>query len=189
MKLEQIWHQYEISLRSFLYKNLKNQSDVDDILQDVMLKTHQNLHTLSDVSKLKSWLFQIANNAMMDFYRKQRPSEEVTDEHLGFSESEVSLIEQMGPCIEPFINCLPQQQKELLIAVDIEGISQKEYALSVGENYSTIKSRAQKSRNSLYELFNQCCSFTRDAQGNLLDMNKRANCQVPGRDGDTTQHC
>jgi RNA polymerase sigma-70 factor (ECF subfamily) len=57
MKLEQIWHQYEVSLRAFLFKNLRNQADVDDILQDVMLKTYQNIGTLNDVGKLKSWLF------------------------------------------------------------------------------------------------------------------------------------
>jgi RNA polymerase sigma-70 factor (ECF subfamily) len=179
MKLEQIWHQYEVSLRAFLFKNLRNQADVDDILQDVMLKTYQNIGTLNDVGKLKSWLFQIAHNAMMDFYRKQKPSEEFSEQLHELEASETLLIVEMGPCIEPFINRLATEQQGLLKAIELEGMSQKQYAEQHNINYSTVKSRVQRARDDLYQLFNRCCLFTRDAQGNLIDYTKRDDCNCP----------
>ncbi len=173
MKLESIWHEYHNSLHAFLLKNLKNRADVDDVLQEVLLKTHQNLHTLHDASKLKSWLFQITHNAMLDFYRKQRPTEELDEKSVLSPNNEVSIIEQMGPCVETFIKALPSDQAKLLTAIELEGQEQKQYAQAMGINYSTLKSRVQKSRTQLYDLFNQCCSFSFDKRGNIMEVERK----------------
>ncbi|WP_394130709.1 RNA polymerase sigma factor SigZ [Shewanella maritima] len=183
INIELIWAQYRSSLRAFLTKNVANLDDVDDLLQEVLIKTYNNLDSIRDTKKLKSWLFQIANNTIIDFYRKRgnHPTTALTEQHdmadeHGLSQNE-EMFAQMSDCITPFINGLPKDQADLLSAIEIEGVAQKSYAESHNIKYSTLKSRVQKSRQSLYQLFNQCCEFTLDNQGNLVAYTPRINSQ------------
>ncbi len=91
--LESIWSEYEHAIHAFLRSKVSNEDDVDDLKQEILLKTYQNLGDIRDVSSVKSWLFQIANNAIIDFYRKrarnQRDNDLVADD-LWFEEQEAS---------------------------------------------------------------------------------------------------
>ncbi|MCJ8272648.1 MAG: RNA polymerase sigma factor SigZ, partial [Psychrosphaera sp.] len=71
MNLETLWLAYQSNLKAFLHKNVSNPNDVEDLLQEILIKTHQNLGQLKDSKKVKSWLFQIANHTIIDFYRKR----------------------------------------------------------------------------------------------------------------------
>lgn len=173
MKIEAIWFEYQSSLKAFLLKNVSNADDVDDLLQEIMLKTHQNLHRIEDVNKLKSWLFQVANRAIIDFYRTRAKKDNVNADDLWHENIEASLYQQMTHCVHPFIQALPEEEAMLLTAIEIEGLSQKEYAQQIGVPYSTLKSRVQKGRKLLLEVFNQCCNFSVNEQGELVDVHTK----------------
>ncbi|MFA0051465.1 RNA polymerase sigma factor SigZ [Vibrio breoganii] len=170
MKIETIWAEYQSSLKAFLVKNVSNADDVDDLLQEIMIKTHQNLHRIEDANKVKAWLFQIANRTIIDFYRSRAKQGSVSPEDLWYEEMEESLYQQMSECVLPFIQGLPKPEAELLTAIEIEGVSQKQYAESTGVAYSTLKSRVQKGRQSLLGVFNQCCDFSINDKGELVDI-------------------
>ncbi|PMJ88293.1 RNA polymerase sigma factor SigZ [Vibrio sp. 10N.261.55.A7] len=172
MNIDTIWSEYRNSLKGFLHKNVANHDDVDDLLQEVLIKTYNKLDTIKDKSKLKSWLFQIANNTIIDFYRKSKPHSELQDETVWQSEPE-AVMEELSDCVVPFIQGLPEEHAALLTAIEIEGIPQKEYAENNGIKYSTLKSRVQKSRQLLHGLFSECCEFSVDAQGNVLDYHQK----------------
>ncbi|GEM79956.1 RNA polymerase sigma factor SigZ [Vibrio superstes] len=169
MKIEAIWSEYQTTLKAFLLKHVSNADDVDDLLQEIMLKTHQNLHRIEDVNKLKPWLFQVANRAVIDFYRSRSKKDNFDPDDLWYEHIEKSLYQQMTHCVIPFIQALPEEEAKLLTAIEIEGISQKEYAQQIGVAYSTLKSRVQKGRRLLFEVFNQCCNFSVNEQGELVD--------------------
>lgn len=173
MNVETIWKQYQQSLKAFLHKNVANPADVDDLLQEILIKTYHNLATVQDTKKIKSWLFQIANHTIIDFYRKRGRQAEVHSEDLWFDEQQVSLTTELAQCVAPFIDGLPEQDAKLLRAIEIDGMSQKEFAQKEGIKYSTLKSRVQKSRQKLFGVFNQCCEFSIDTQGNVMDYQKR----------------
>ncbi len=169
MDIENIWRKYESSLRGFLLKNISNPDDVDDLLQEVLIKTYHKLPTLRDSNKVKSWLFQVTNNTIIDFYRSSKPKLSPTEPELWHKEPEQQVLQQLSQCILPFISALPKADADLLTAIEIEGLSQKEFAKKAGINYSTLKSRVQKSRKALFGLFNQCCTFSIDSQGRVTD--------------------
>ena len=73
----------------------------------------------------------------------------------------------------PFIDALPSETASLLKAIDIEGRSQKEYAAELGISYSTLKSRVQRGRLKLRELFEQCCHMDLDRQGRVIEYRTR----------------
>ncbi|MGF1695269.1 RNA polymerase sigma factor SigZ [Vibrio lamellibrachiae] len=172
MKIETVWSEYRASLKAFLHKNVSTPDDVDDLLQEILIKTYNNLGVIKDKKKIKSWLFQIANNTIIDFYRKNGKRTEEIEDHVWEAEPE-EVLQQLSSCVLPFIKGLPQEHADLLTKIEIEGVPQKEYAQTHGIKYSTLKSRVQKSRSMLHALFSDCCEFSIDAQGNLLDFQQK----------------
>lgn len=174
MKIEWVWKEYQSGLQSFLHSRIANSADVDDLLQEVLIKTHKRLHSVTDPSKLKSWIFQIANNTIIDYYRKNSRSNDLIADDLWYQKDEEGLIiDELSSCLLPFIKQLPQEDAELLIAIEIEEVSQKKYAEKNGLSYSTLKSRVKKSRKKLGDLFNSCCDFSLDIHGNMIEYQPR----------------
>lgn len=178
MNTEQIWTKYRTRLKSFLHSKVSSPDDVEDLLQDIMIKVFNRLDTLDDDEKLQSWLFQITHNTIIDFYRKNKATTDLQPEALWFEENDPETLNSLAQCIEPFILSLPSQDAELLMAIDIEGQSQKDYAIEHSLSYSTLKSRVKKGRLALRALFENCCYLTLDAQGNISDyQSKTDNCK------------
>lgn len=173
MNVEKVWLEYQSSLKAFLHKNVSNQDDVDDLMQDIFMKTYKNLSSVSDSKKIKSWLFQVTNNAIIDFYRQKSKESGIEQEELWHSEPEEDVKQELSFCVAPFINNLPSEDAALMTAIELEGVSQKEYAEKTGIKYSTLKSRVQKSRKRLHGLFNECCEFTLSNQGEVVDYQAR----------------
>lgn len=174
LNLEQVWAEYQLALKAFLHSKVSNSADVEDLLQEILIKTYQNLHQVQDSSSVKSWLFQLANNTIIDFYRKharQQRDSKIDADDLWFADLDHNeeFKQNLSLCIEPFIQALPEQSASLLLAVDIKGQSQKTLAEEQNVSYSTIKSRVQKSRGDLKNLFEQCCNLSLDKQGNVID--------------------
>lgn len=178
MTFDEIWQQYKEALKRFLQSKVSNQTDVDDILQDVLVRMLQNMSSIRDQTKIKSWLFQIANNTVIDFYRAKGRINQVqtnlveeptmTNSTLS-KDSKLETNEALASCLIPFINALPKEDALLLLQIDIHKVPQKQYAAQLGISYSTLKSRVQKSRLALRRLFEQCCYFHLDSRGNIYD--------------------
>jgi RNA polymerase sigma-70 factor (ECF subfamily) len=174
MNLESIWQEYSTSLRGFLYSRVSNDADVEDLLQEVLIKTHQNLDTVKSSEKIKPWLFQLTNNTIIDFYRKKGRSKDISAADLWYADDDVVVEQALAQCVEPFIRALPKKSADLLLAIDIEGQSQKDYAEKAGISYSTIKSQVQRGRAKLRTLFDDCCSLTLDKHGNVVEFQSKS---------------
>lgn len=68
--VEVIWQQFHHKLKSFISSKIHDDALTDDILQEVFLRIHSNIHTLKDETRLKSWIYQITRNLITDHYRK-----------------------------------------------------------------------------------------------------------------------
>lgn len=173
MDFDDLWQKYHTSLKRFLSSKISNKADVDDIFQDVLIKTFINLPGVKDHTNIKSWLYQVANNTIIDFYRKNAREQNIPVEDMDLTKEPASIKEELSDCIAPFIKALPKEQSELLANIDLQGKSQKEYANELGVSYSTLKSRVQKSRNDLKKVFDECCHFIRDKDGSIYDYSKK----------------
>lgn len=190
MTLEAIWKEYRSSLKAFLHSKISNAADVDDLLQEILIKTHQNLAKIRAEESIKSWLFQIANYTIIDFYRRNKTftelnQEEAVSETVWLKAQERDIKQELSACIEPFIQALDERDAALLTAIDINGESQRQYAESLGISYSTLKSRVQKARTQLRSLFDNCCQMELDTQGNLMEYEpqKRSNDRYSASNG------
>ena len=172
MNVETVISEYQSSLRAFLQSRLRNASDVDDVLQDALMKTFRNISSLKSGDKIKPWLFQIANNALIDHYRRAKRDNSISAENLWYDDDENSQHAFEG-CLEPFLSALPPEAGDLLRKIEIEGVSQKDYAEEIGISYSTLKSRVQSSRKQLRGLFEHCCNIAFAADGSVMDYSQK----------------
>ncbi|SES82646.1 RNA polymerase sigma factor SigZ [Thalassotalea agarivorans] len=176
MQLEQIWSTYRGTLKNFLHAKVSDPDEVEDLLQDVLIKVHTNLDKIKDDSSVKSWLFTTTNHAIIDFYRSNARKRQLTQEDTWYEEeAEEDIKQQMAPCVLSFIDGLDADDAALLRMVEIENKPQKALAESMNISYSTLKSRVQSARRKLKGLFDQCCSFELDSQGNLMDATRKNN--------------
>ncbi|CAH0535797.1 ECF RNA polymerase sigma factor SigM [Vibrio stylophorae] len=179
MTIETIWAQYQSSIQAFLHSKISNPADVEDLLQEILFKSYLHLDEIRDSTKVKSWLFQIANHAIIDFYRRQAKGKNLNTESL-WPEQEIDQTRQaLTRCLQPFIKGLPAEQAAMLTAIELEGTSQKAYAEQLNIPYSTLKTRLQKARQSLNTLFHQCCQFERDQQGTVMDYTPHPKASCP----------
>lgn len=170
MQLDQIWQDYSGALRGFLRKRVANEADVDDLLQDVLIKTHAHLSDVRDPAALRAWLFQVARNATIDFYRVRGKAKAVIAEDLWYGEAEeAGALQDLEGCVRVFLSALSEQNAALLKAVDLEGRRQKEVAAEMGLAYSTLKSRVQAAREKMADQYRACCALEFGAQGEILD--------------------
>jgi RNA polymerase sigma-70 factor, ECF subfamily len=175
-----IWEQYRSNLQALLRAKVSNAADAEDLLQEIMLKTHNKLGSLRDQSNLKAWLMQIARNSITDFYRakgKLRSLEdELAHEHWQIDDDLPSAQQDLSQCVRPFIQALPTDKASLLIAIDLEGQSQKALAAEMGISYSGLKSRVQRARLDLRQLFESCCHLDLDVQGQVMGYDQPNKC-------------
>lgn len=174
MNIEVIWQQYRSQLKRFLHSKIANEAEVEDLLQEILIRSYNNLDKLSSQLKLKSWLFSIANNAVIDFYRKSGKQNTLSAEDTWYYEETTE--HALAQCVTPFINCLASEQAELLNKMEIEGQSQKEFAKQHGIPYSTLKSRVKKAREQLKIIFDKCCELQLDKAGNVIDCESKNSC-------------
>jgi RNA polymerase sigma-70 factor (ECF subfamily) len=173
---ENIWADFEGKLLGFITARVSNKEIAKDILQDVFIKIHLHLKKLKSDEKLSSWIYQITRNAIIDYYRKKKiESDEIPE--IPESIDEGNLNQEFYGCLKSHINQLDEKDRDAIVKVSFEKISQKEYAVQNGLSYSAAKSRVQRARQKLNELFTDCCQIKTDKYGNIISSeNENCNC-------------
>jgi RNA polymerase sigma-70 factor (ECF subfamily) len=170
-----IWSDLGERLRRFIGKRVSDAHAVDDITQDVLLKLQSQLGDLPPDDKLPAWLFRVARNAIVDYYRSRAVREhvDVTDHEpvaaTMEADDQADAAAELTPCLLRMVELLPEPYREALKLADFQGRGQQEVADLMGISLSGAKSRVQRARTMLREMIYDCCQITRDGRGNVLD--------------------
>ena len=163
-----IWTAFGDRVRGFIRRRVREEADVDDILQDVFIKIHAGLPGLRDDARLEAWLFRVARRAVVDHVRRRGrnaaglpPAED--------SPSSKDVTAQVASWLEPLMDGLSEEDREALRAADLEGRPQKALAEKLGLSPTAVRSRVQRARRRLREALLACCHVERDRRGNAVD--------------------
>lgn len=176
---EQLWQTHSDQLYRFIHGRVSDRASADDILQDVFLRIHSRIETLKDSDKVQSWMFQIARNAIIDYYRERRDLTELPESLSGsepdpakdtLPESETC---SMDNCILPMIQSLPEKYRDALMMAEIDGLTQNQIAEKLGISLSGAKSRVQRGRALMKDMLLDCCRFDFDRRGNVIDYDRK----------------
>jgi RNA polymerase sigma-70 factor (ECF subfamily) len=170
MELTGIYKQFHQELLGYLKSKIRSKEDAEDILQNVFIKVSSNVDKLEEKIKLKSWLFTITRNAVIDYYRvnaKKRTVSGEIDEDV-FASDEPDHTKGLDQCMSSMINLLPDEYRDIIIDSEIKEIKQKDLASKYGMPYPSMRSRIQRGRERLKQLFYNCCHIETDQLGNVL---------------------
>jgi RNA polymerase sigma-70 factor (ECF subfamily) len=147
---EQLWETFNVPLQHFIWRRVPDPHSAEDILQDVFLKIHARIDTLHQQNRVAAWIYQIARNAIADYYRAQRPTFDVP-ETLAAPDDVVddNVVQELLPCVAAMVDALPDAYREALRLREYEGLSQRELSEQLGISFSGAKSRVQRAREDL----------------------------------------
>lgn len=180
LDIKAVWDAYSSNLIRFIKSKVSNSYDAEDLLQDVFLKLYMNLDKLKDEVKLKSYIYHIVRNAIVDYYRKRKniyiDDEKFTDLVID-EEENLNFNEEIARCLKRFLVTLPEKYQVPVNLYDIMGKKHGEIAEELNISISGSKTRVQRARQKLRESLLNCCDFEFDTMGNIINYKQKINCE------------
>lgn len=178
---QKLWSKFSRTLRAFIAGRVADPVAVDDLLQDIFIKIHAGIGTVRDNSKIKGWMYQIARNAIIDYYRSHKATVEFNEQsHHGGDGGEDDATATLASSLREMVEKLPEPYREAVIMTELEGLTQKELASRAGISLSGAKSRVQRGRNMLKDMLLNCCHFEFDSRGRIIEYCEHCCCCASG---------
>jgi RNA polymerase sigma-70 factor, ECF subfamily len=172
----EIWEEYKSSLLGYIKKRVSNDEDAKDILQNVLLKSYQFCSQGKTVLHLKSWLYKITQNTIIDYYKKANKNLPFDIDPV-YEKSELSIIGEASEYIKVLLKLLPDKYAIPLFMYDLEEIDQKTISEKLSLTLSNTKSRIQRGRVKLKERFLECCNVAFDENGEMVSFDIKPQCK------------
>src|SRR6202140_623553 len=144
-------------LRNFIRRRVPDPRDAEDILQEVFYELVEANRLLMPIEHVTGWLFRVARNRITDLFRKKKP-ESFSDAAVEGEGGEVLQIEDLLPSpdagpealyvrnalldeLELALDELPEEQRDVFVAHELDGRSFKDLAAETGVSVNTLLSR------------------------------------------------
>jgi len=155
-RISEVVEREQSRLRNFIRRRVPDPRDAEDILQDVFYELAEANRLLMPIEHVTGWLFRVARNRITDLFRRKKP-ERLSDAVVG-DEDDPLLLDDLLPSpdagpealyarsvlldeLELAIDELPEEQREVFVAHELEGFSFKEMAAETGVSVNTLLSR------------------------------------------------
>jgi RNA polymerase sigma factor (sigma-70 family) len=166
-------------LRNFIWKRVGDESDAEDILQDVFFELVQAYRLMKPVEQVGAWLFRVTRNRIIDRFRKRRPEMLSNNAPAREQGGELFPWEDLLPSLDAgpeaayargvlleeldaALDELPREQREVFIAHELEGRSFNDLAKATGLSVNTLLSRKhyavlhlRRRLRAIYDEFNK----------------------------------
>jgi RNA polymerase sigma factor (sigma-70 family) len=147
-------------LRNFIRTRVPDRRDVEDVLQDVFFELVEAYRLMKPIEEVGAWLFRVARNRIIDRFRRKKPeSSSVAPAHPDSEEdAEAGSLEELLPSpdagpeaayargvlldeLDGALQELPEEQRFVFVAHELEGRSFRELASETGVSVNTLLSR------------------------------------------------
>lgn len=160
-------------LLEFIRRRVRTDEDAEDILSDVFAQLLASYSVTEPIERMTSWLFTVARNRIIDWYRKKRPASLPAvpdDEGLPLNLEDILYDPAQDPDrvferslvwteLAEALDDIPKEQREVFVMHELEGKSFKEIARITGEPVNTLLSRKRYAvlalREALQELYDE----------------------------------
>jgi RNA polymerase sigma factor (sigma-70 family) len=163
-------------LRQFIRKRVPDEGDAEDIFQEVFYELIAAYRLMKPVEHVGAWLFRVARNRIIDLFRSKRPAVLANDSILATEDGEAHRWEDLLPSpeagpeaayarsvlleeLDAALEDLPEEQRDVFVAHEIEGHSFKELSEATGVSVNTLLSRKRYAvlqlRRRLQAIYNE----------------------------------
>ena len=156
-RISEVVKREQSRLRNFIRRRVPDPRDAEDILQDVFYELVEANRLLMPIEHITGWLFRVARNRITDLFRKKRP-ERFSDNAVANEDDERLPWEDLLPSpdagpealyarnvlldeLELAVDELPEEQRKVFVAHELDGRSFKEMAAETGVSVNTLLSR------------------------------------------------
>jgi RNA polymerase sigma factor (sigma-70 family) len=164
-------------LLGYISNRIPDKIEAEDILQDVFYQLTVGFRDIRRIENLTAWLYRVADNRIIDLFRKKKPvsinySENAKDDEdgpltleeilpsLGSTHEDDEIKELIWEAIDETLSELPEEQRSVFIQNEFEDLSFKEISEKTGVGVNTLISRKRyavlalrENLNELYKLF------------------------------------
>ena len=157
LRISEVVKREQSRLRNFVRRRVPDPRDAEDILQDVFVELVEANRLLMPIEHLTGWLFRVARNRITDLFRKKKPKS-FSDAAVADEDDELLQLEDLLPSPDAgpealyarsvlldelglAVDELPEEQREVFVAHELEGRSFKEMAAETGVSMNTLLSR------------------------------------------------
>ncbi len=165
-------------LRGYIRRHIADSSLAEDILQEVFCELIEAYRLMKPIEQVGAWMFRVARNRIVDLFRR-RKTDSLSDEVYGQEDGTPVAIEELlpspdeGPAaayarsvlleeLDEALGELPEEQRTVFIAHEVEGVSFKELSEQTGVGVNTLLSRKRyavlhlrERLRSIYEEFGE----------------------------------
>ncbi len=144
-------------LRNFIRKRVADPGDAEDILQDVLYELVEAYRAMKPLEQVSAWMFRVASNRIIDLFRKKKPEAFSEAAEVG-EDGELLTLDDLLPSpdggpeaayarsvlldeMDAALDELPDEQREVFVAHELQGRSFKELAAESGLSVNTLLSR------------------------------------------------
>ncbi|MFN7145897.1 MAG: sigma-70 family RNA polymerase sigma factor, partial [Myxococcota bacterium] len=161
---------YQNRIHAMVYGMVRDPEEARDITQNAFIKAYQNLASFRIESSFYTWIYRIAMNLAIDHCRKnKRRKTSAFDEAVASRDEDGTIIElhqaespqkalqrkQLHERIFAALDELSEDQREVVLLREVEGLSYKEIADTMGIPEGTVMSRLFYARKRLQALLGQ----------------------------------
>jgi RNA polymerase sigma factor (sigma-70 family) len=156
-RISEVVKREQSRLSNFIRRRVPDPRDAEDILQEVFYELVEANRLLMPIEHVTGWLFRVARNRITDLFRKKKP-ESFSDTAVADEDDELLQLEDLLPSpaagpealyarnvlldeLEVAVDELPEEQREVFVAHELEGRSFKEMAAETGVSVNTLLSR------------------------------------------------
>lgn len=150
----------EIFIKKLLFIFLKGEvSEIDDVMQEVLLALYCGLHKFNFKSSFKTYLYKIIKNKAVDFLRNKKRSKNLIDKIKKFyennfeqSEEELLVSKENNDSVMKNLFRLKEEERTLIFLKDIEGVSLADISSLLDLKLSNVKTKLKRARLKLYKI-------------------------------------
>ncbi len=152
---------YSAKLMRYARKFLLDPDDAKDIVQDIFIKTYENIQSFDASRRFSPWIYRIAHNEFVNSLKKRRASRTVFTidfdtlfPHLTAAETadSATLERDMRETLERYLKRLDAKYREPVILYYLESMDYKEISEILQIPVSTVGVRLARARTMLQKL-------------------------------------
>jgi RNA polymerase sigma-70 factor (ECF subfamily) len=142
---------YQGRLFSFLCSVIRNETDAEDLCQDVLFRAYQSIGSFRHGSAFSTWLFAIANNRARGHHAGKRKDQPLDTVHPASVDRTEQLLEhrELADAIDAALGDLPPRQRSALHLFYREELSYAEISEMTGTPLNTVKSDILRGKDAL----------------------------------------
>ncbi len=170
-----IWLAHKAAIHSYILNKVRNADLAAELTQQVMMKVYKSCCSGRTIRNIRSWLFQIAFNCIIDYYKNEK--NKVFDIPECMEEQEINTLGEAAIFMDQIIDFLPEKYALPLKLSDIEGIRQKDIASQLNLSLPCVKSRIRRARQLLRQEILTCFHVERDHHGSIVSLAVKSTCK------------